>query len=136
MKNKEVRRGRNHNQWERRIAAGYEGVVDYKLPNFGKSQFFADSSVSWQPLRVCELSAIAFLLHTSIIVKNKNIILYLYIYVFLVVHKDTTEYTTYTIWCAVICSVKKKKSTTKKQKQRLLTNLVAIGENNEKTGRS
>ena len=38
---------------------------------------------------MCELSAIALLLHTSIIVQNKNIILYIYIYVFLVVYQDT-----------------------------------------------
>ena len=41
---------------------------------------FTGSSVSQQLLRVRELSAIAFLLHTSIIAKNKNIILYYYIH--------------------------------------------------------
>ena len=50
---------------------------------------FTGSFDSWQPLRVCKLSAIALLLHTCIIVKNENIILYLYIYVFLIVHQDT-----------------------------------------------
>ena len=29
MENKEVRRGRNHNQWKRGIAAGHMGVVDF-----------------------------------------------------------------------------------------------------------
>ena len=66
-----------------------------KFLNLGYSQFFTGSSVSRQLLRVRELSAIAFLLHASIIAKNKNIILYfLYSYVFLVVNNDTAEYTT------------------------------------------
>ena len=46
---------------------------------------------------MCELSAIAFLFHTSIITKNKNIILYFYLYLFLVVNNDTAEYTTKTL---------------------------------------
>ena len=41
---------------------------------------FTGSSVSRQLLRVCELSEIAFLLHTSIIAKNKNRILYFYVH--------------------------------------------------------
>ena len=89
MDNKEVRRGRNHNQWKRGIAAGHVGVVDYI-----SSRILAKVSCSQalptpdDPFRVCELSEIALLLHKSIIVKNKIIILYFYIYVFLVVHQD------------------------------------------------
>ena len=29
MENKEVRRGRNHNQWKRGIAASHVGSIDY-----------------------------------------------------------------------------------------------------------
>ena len=61
------------------------------------SQLFTGSSDSQRPLCVCELSAIALLLHTSIIVKNKNIILYFYLYMFLIVHQDTAEYTTLSV---------------------------------------
>ena len=55
----------------------------------GGMKLFTGSSDSRQPLRVCKLSTIDLLLHTSIIVKNKNIILYFYEYVFLVVHQGT-----------------------------------------------
>ena len=51
---------------------------------------FTGSSDSRQPLRICEFSAIALLLHRSIIFKKKNIILYSYLYLFLIVHQDTT----------------------------------------------
>ena len=85
---------KQHNQWKAKkwdvdIAAGHVRVVDYI-----SSQILARVSCS-QLLRVRELSAIAFLLHTSIIAKNKNIILYSYIYVFLVVNNNTAEYTTF-----------------------------------------
>ena len=69
-------------------------VVDYISSRIWASQVFTGSSVSRQLLRMRELSAIVFLLQTNIIAKNKNIILYFHIYMFLVVNNDTAEYTT------------------------------------------
>ena len=63
------------------------GVVDYI-----SSRILAKVSCSLAlptPDDHFELSMITLLLQTSIIVKNKNIILYFYIYVFLIVHQDT-----------------------------------------------
>ena len=91
MESKEVTHGRNHNQWKRGIAAGHVRVVDYISP----WTLFTGSSVFRQLFRVQKLSAIAFLLRTSIIAKNKNTILYFYIYMFLIVNNDTAEYTTH-----------------------------------------
>ena len=89
MELKEVRRGRNHNQWKRRTAAGHVEVVDYISSRILVKVCCSQAlPTPVDPIRVCELSTIALLLHTSIIVKNKNIILYFYIYVFLVVQKD------------------------------------------------
>ena len=89
MENKEVRRGRNHNQWKRGIVVGHVGVIDYI-----SSRILAKVSCSLalptpDDSFVWVNSLIALLLHTSIIVKNKNITLYFYFYVFLVVHQDT-----------------------------------------------
>ena len=84
MENEEVRHVRHHNQWKRGISAGHMGVVDYI-----SSRILAKVSCSRTLLTSddpFECVNDMWLLHTNLIVKNKNIILNFYIYVFLVVH--------------------------------------------------